>query len=68
MTAAQNAFNHNFEKARTKNGHKKYEIANWFIGRKHFSMSNSAENVKSEKQRENFKQILVYLCYIPCMI
>jgi len=26
-------------------------------------MSNSAENVKSEKQRENFKQILVYLCY-----
>jgi len=28
MTAAQNAFNHNFEKARTKNGHKKYEIAN----------------------------------------
>jgi len=28
MTAAQNAFNHNFEKARTKNGHKKHEIAN----------------------------------------
>lgn len=53
-----------------RKSHKKYEIANWFIGRKHFSMSNSAENVKKSRNKRKTlnKHAFVYAASVHDLI